>query len=97
MKLEQFTQTNLVAVLERANLILANITEFGTSPNGQEQIIETLIKECDPGDEWERAAMYLAQVELMERRMRRDDPQLESAPDNWEGGIFHNLRKELES
>lgn len=96
MKLDQFTQTNLVAVLERANLILANITEFGTSPNGEEQIIDSLIKNVDPGDEWEQASLALVKVELMERRIRLEDKQVESFPKGWDGGIYQAFKAELE-
>lgn len=87
MKLPQFKQTNLVAVLDRADTILTALHELTNNHTGLERAHAALVAACEPGDDWERASLALVGVELMERRMRYEDPTVESFPANWNGGL----------
>lgn len=83
----QFKQTNLSGVLSRANEILAHLSALGVTPDSEDKMLTLMWIDMQVGDEWERAAIALAQVELFERRMRAEDPSVESYPEGWNGGI----------
>lgn len=88
IELSQFKQTNLRAVLERANELLYALGAMTHSHELQENIVTELMNKCETGDTWERAALSLVAVELFERIVREDDSSVEKFPEGWAGGIY---------
>lgn len=90
MKTNNFTQLNLVAVLERANQILEAAAILDSNPKVQREIIahtSANYGEMEPGDMWEAASLRLAALEITERCIRAEDPSVESAPAGYAGGF----------
>jgi hypothetical protein len=94
MKLDQFQQTNLVAVIERANEIIQAVTTLHHDGDLQGEFLDTLDENAEEGGDWERASIAIARVELLERAVRQEDQNVEKFPEGWEGGIRREFIKE---
>jgi uncharacterized protein (DUF1778 family) len=87
LTLTHFTQTNVVAVLERANEILHSLRALSDDVYQQQMFVDLLISKAEAGDEWERASLMLAKVELFEVAVRMEDISVEKFPADWNGGL----------
>lgn len=90
MKSSHFKQLNLVAVIERADEILAAMEVLNKNPQCQRDILRGMAEEyyrTEPGDDWEHTALRMCELEILERCMRLEDKDLESAPAGWAGGF----------
>jgi hypothetical protein len=93
MVLDQFTQTNVRGVLERANEFLTGLRLFNISLDQQEDFVERCLQHCEPGDTWERASLALVAVEIFERNIRDQDPNVEKFPKGWNGGVLAAVKE----
>jgi len=87
IELTQFKQTNLRDVLERAQELLVSLATICNDNKSRIQIAEKMLKQVDPGDDWERVAWSLVNIELVERIIREEDASLLKYPEDWDGGI----------
>lgn len=89
MNFKHFEQLNLAGVVERAQQIIVAIKELGlrSGYDGDIAVVEIMRANLETGDDWERMAIDMVRLELMERQMRREDPQVESQGPNFNGGF----------
>ncbi len=85
----EFTNTNLISVVERASQILHHMRAIQLPLDEQALLAVTMQESAKKDfDKWECAAWILAELEIQELQIRNEDKSVEPFPINWNGGFI---------